>query len=262
MGFFSALFGGPSSQETALANQQQSLSQTMSNAFSQRLGAQNQIFQNLNNQLTPIASMGPGQRGGSPEQWAAENTLAVNNAAAAARNARQAVSTQLAGQGGGGTSGQISGIQQQIAGTLASSAENNLSNTTQENLINQYKEGNADFWRATGGEQTLGNAQDALQFGQGAVGTTESAFNEANKVNSEKGSILGDIGKLVGVGGEALGGVLGLGGEGGGLIGGLKNVASGGRDAGTGSGGWGQNFLSGFTNEQTSGGNSGGSANY
>lgn len=246
MGFWSAIFGGPSSQETQLANQQQSLSQTMTDAFSQRLDMQNQIFSNLNQALSPIVAAGPGQRGGSPQQWAAENSLAISNAAAASRNARQSVNAQLAGQGGGGTSGQISGIQSQIAGTLASNAETQLSNATEENLVHQYDVGNQNFFKATQGEQTLGNAQDALQFGQGAVGTTESAFNEANKVNSEKGSILGDIGKVVGLGGQALGGVLGLGGMGGGLIEGIQNVASGGKQAGSGNSGWFGNLLSGM----------------
>ena len=118
MGFFRTLFGGPTNEQKAQAGASANLANTMNNAFNQRLGTQNQIFSNLYQQLTPIASLGPGQRGGSPEQWAAENTLAVNNAAAAARNARQAVSTQLAGQGGGAGSGLTSGIQQQIAGTL------------------------------------------------------------------------------------------------------------------------------------------------
>lgn len=205
MGFWSTIFGGPSSQEQNLANQSQSLAGSMNSAFQQRLGAQNQIYQNISRQLTPISNLGPGQRGGNPQQWAAENSLAISNAASAARNARQAVSTQLAGQGNGGGSGLTSGIQSQIAGTLASNAENQLSTQTEENLIHQYDVGNQDFWRATGGEQTLGNSEDALQFGQSAAAENQNAFSMADKINTEKGSVLGDIGKVIGIGAGALG---------------------------------------------------------
>jgi hypothetical protein len=236
MGFFSTIFGGPSSQEKNLAAQSQSLATGLSNAFQQRLGAQNQIYQNLNQTLQPISNLGPGQRGGSPAQWAAENTLAVNNAAAAYRNSRQAVSTQLAGQGGGGTSGLQSGISQQISGTLASQAENNLSNLTQENLIHDYDVGNQNFWKATGGEQTLGNSEDALQFGQGAEGANQNAFSQADKINTENGTVLGDIGKVIGLGAGAAGSF---------LTGGVSNVLAGGANAGSGNSGGVGNFFSG-----------------
>jgi hypothetical protein len=226
MGFFSTLFGGPSDAQKTLASQSQNLAGSMNTAFQQRLGAQNQIYQNLSRQLTPIANLGPGQRGGSPEQWAAENTLAISNAAAAYRNSRQAVSAQLAGQGGGNSSGLQSGISQQIAGTLASNAENNLSNLTQENLIHDYDVGNQNFWKATGGEQTLGNSEDALQFGQQASSTGQVALKDANQIAEMNQSRLGNI---VGLGTKVLGGAItgGLsGGFSGALMGGLKGLGS------------------------------------
>lgn len=258
MGFFSTLFGGPSDAQKTLASNSQNLASTMNTAFSQRLGAQNQIYQNLNRTLQPIQNLGPGQRGGSPQQWEAENSLAISNAAANYRNSRQAVSSQLAGQGGGNSSGLQSGISQQIAGTLASNAENQLSNATEENLIHQYDVGNQDFWKATQGEQTLGNSEDALQFGSEASNTGQVALKDANQIQQMNQSRLNNI---VGLGTKILGGVATggmslLGGlatgstEGGGLIGGLQNVMSGGRNAGSGSGGAGQNFLSGFQGDQ------------
>src|ERR1700688_2142485 len=209
MSFLSTIFGGPSDTEKSLANNVTSFAGNMNAAFQQRLGAQNGIYQTLSRQLPPIANLGPGQRGGSPEQWAAENTLAINNAASAARSARQAVSTQLAGQGGGGTSGLQSGISQQIAGTLASNAENNLSNLTQENLIHDYDVGNQNFFKATQGEQTLGNNEDALQFGEGASSANQNAFSTADTMSSESGSVLSDLGKVAGLAGDFVTGGMG-----------------------------------------------------
>ena len=104
---------------------------------------------------------------------------------------------------------------------LASNAESQLSNATEENLVHQYDVGNQNFWRATGGEQTLGNAQDALQFGNEASSTGQVAMKDATQIQKQKGSILGNI---VGLGGKLLGGALTGGASF--LSGGLGNMSS------------------------------------
>src|ERR1700676_4802870 len=126
MGFWSDIFGGPSSAEQSIATNEQSLGQTLGDAFHEQFGQQEGVLGNLNQQLTPIANLGPSQQGFSPQELAAMNSAAINNAGAAARNAQQQTGAILAGEGGGGTSGLTSGIEAQIRGSEASAAANEL----------------------------------------------------------------------------------------------------------------------------------------
>lgn len=125
MGFMTTVFGGPSQQQEQLAGQAQQLSGTANNGFATELqnslGTQNAI----SSQLNPIFQGGVNQQGESAQELAAQNTAAINNAGAASRNAEQAVGAQLAGQGGGAGSGQISGVGQQIRGSIASAGKIN-----------------------------------------------------------------------------------------------------------------------------------------
>jgi hypothetical protein len=186
MSFFSDLFGGPSSQQQGLANNESSLAGQMSNAFTQQFGAQSSILQNLNNQLTPVANLGPNQQGYSPQELAAMNTQAINNSGAAARNAQQSVAGTLAGQGGGGGNGLVSGIQQQIQGTIASSAANNLASTQNQITQQNYNVGRQNFENAVSGEQNLARAYNPEAFGNLASSTNQSALQDANQIAQEK----------------------------------------------------------------------------
>ncbi len=104
--------------------------------------------------------------------------------------------------GGGGTSGLQSGIQQQIAGTIASNSENQLSSQLEQNAITSAEQGRENFWKATAGENALGNEQNPEAFGQEAAAANKDAFGLASTINSEKGTLLGDIGKVAGVVGD------------------------------------------------------------
>lgn len=206
MGFWSSLFGGPSSQEQSLAAQQQSLAGSLQSAFSQQFAGQTKVLDNLGQQLTPIASLGPNQQGYSAPELSAMNAAAINNAAAANINARQAVGATLAGRGGGGSSGLVSGIEGQIEGSVASNAANALASAQNQIVQNNYATGRSNFWNATAGENALAKVYSPEAFGSEATNANQSAFSEASKVQSEKGSVLGDIGKVIGaVAGPVLG---------------------------------------------------------
>jgi hypothetical protein len=186
MGFFSSLFGGPSAQQQQLAANESNLATQMSQAFQSQLSDQKGVMDRLNQQLTPIANLGPNQQGYSPQELAAMNSQAINNAGAASRNAQQMVGNTLAGQGGGGSSGLVSGIQQQIRGTIASAGANQLANA--QNLITEqnYATGRQNFESAVSGEHALAGLYNPEQFGNLASGTNQQALQDANQITQEK----------------------------------------------------------------------------
>src|SRR6266576_496743 len=210
MGFFSDLFGGPSGEEKRLTAESSNLATMMRNTFSQQLGDQKGILDRLNQQLAPIANLGPNQQGFSPQELAAMNTQAINTAGAASRNAQQAVASTLAGQGGGGTSGLGSGIQQQIQGTVASSAANELA--AAQNAITQrdYETGRQNFWQSTAGERSLASAYNPEAFASLASSTGQTALTNARTLQNEKqAAAFAPIGLAMKVGGSLLGGISG-----------------------------------------------------
>ena len=211
MGFFSDLFGGPSTQQKDLANSEATMAQTMSSAFNQRLGAQTAELNTLQGQLNPIAALGPSQMGWSPQLASAVSTQNINAAGAAARNAAQATGSVLAGRGGGGAgSGLTSGIEAQIRGSEASAAEGQLSASQLQATEANAAQGNQNWARATAGEQALASAEDAGQFGQLASSSNQQALGDANQIQQEKQSAAFAPIALAGkIGGAVLGGVTG-----------------------------------------------------
>ena len=211
MGILTTLFGGPSQQQQNLASSEQALSGAAQNGFSQELqsalGTQNIIGQQLN----PIFQGGPSQQGESAQELAAQNTAAINNAGAASRNAEQAVGAQLAGQGGGGTSGLQSGIEQQIRGSIASAGANQLAGAQNEIVQHNYDVGNQNFWKAAGGESALAGEESSTgaNLGNLASSANKSAAEQAGQIQSEKGSVIGDLTKVAGLAGSFLTGGVG-----------------------------------------------------
>jgi hypothetical protein len=232
MSFWSTLFGGPSSQEQQIAGNERSLAGAFQGAFSNQLAGQTNVLNNLGQQLTPIASLGPNQQGYNSAVLSAMNAAAINNAGAAARNAQMATGAVLAGRGGGGASGLTSGIEEQIRGSEASAAANQLAAAENQIVQNNYATGRENFWQSTAGEQNLARAYNPAEYGNLASSANQEAFKDASQIQKEKGSVLGTIGKIAGaVAGPALGF----------LTGGLSNLGGAGTSLGENVG----NFFSG-----------------
>jgi hypothetical protein len=234
MSLWSALFGGPSQQEKNLASSEQNLAGAQTNAFNEQLanafGSESQVAQ----ELRPVLNLGPNAQGFSSAELAAMNSQAINQAGAAARNSQQYIGGVLAGRGGGGSSGLTSGIEAQLRGSAASSAENELS--AAQNAITQqnYNVGRSNFWNSEEGMRGLASteAASAGQFGNLASSSTQEAFKDASQIQKEKGSILGALGGLIG---PALSFATG----------GISNVLAKGTHAGTETGGGIEQFFSG-----------------
>lgn len=215
MSFQSVVFGGPSQASQNLAGQQSNLAGTMQNDFSTQFANQSKALSTLSTNLTPIVNGGVNQQGYSAPELAAMNTSAINNAGAATRNAQQKTATTLAGQGGGGANpaGLASGIQDQINGSIASAGANELAGAQNSIVQGNYATGRQNFFNATQGEQQLASSYDPSKYGSEAAQTLGQASAAQDKIDSEKGSVLGDItavGKAVGgIAGSFLGGGLG-----------------------------------------------------
>ena len=219
MGFMTTLFGGPSSQEIQAAGMEQNLAGAFQGAFSQQLAGQTNVLNNLGQQLTPIASLGPNQQGYNSAVLSAMNAAAINTSAAAARNAQMATGAVLAGRGGGGSSGLVSGIEAQIRGSEASAAANQLAAAQNQIVQQNYATGRENFWNATAGEQNLARAYNPAEYGNLASSANQQAFQQASQIQKEKGTVLGKLGSVIGaVAGPALsfatGGLSNLGGAG------------------------------------------------
>jgi hypothetical protein len=176
---------GPSQGMETTAAQEQSLGNEFMADYGQRYGQQSAEFQQLSNAYNPIISAGPGQQGFNSPVLANLNSQALNNSAAAGRNARQAAGNFSAGQGGGGV-GLQSGIQQQINASIDSSATNDLAN--QQNKIQEanYAVGRQNYSQALAGASALANAESPNAAGSAAGNELSSAFSSASKINDEK----------------------------------------------------------------------------
>jgi hypothetical protein len=140
----------------------------------------------------------------------------------------------LAGRGGGGSSGLVSGIEAQIQGSEASAASSELANAQNAIVQKNYETGRSNFWNSEEGMRGLASteAASAGQFGNLASSSTQEAFKDATQIQKEKGSILGALGSVIG---PALSFATG----------GISNVLAKGTHAGTETGGGIEQFFSG-----------------
>jgi hypothetical protein len=118
------------------------------------------------------------------------NAQAINSAGAASRNAQQSAGNALAGQGiegiGGNSSGLVSGIQQQIQGTVASQSANQLASAQNQIVQANYETGRENFWNSTKGEQSLANAENPEPYGSMAQSSLGQAQASAAEIDRQK----------------------------------------------------------------------------
>jgi hypothetical protein len=192
------LFGGPSKQEEGLANSAQSFSNVLSANYGTAFGEQQSTLNNLNQEIQKIETGQTGQGFSAPE-LAAKNTAAINSAGAASRNAQQAIGNFSAGQGGGGSSGIMSGVQEQLRAGAASSAENELS-AAQNSIVQQdYQQGRVNAQQTVGGLESLASEYGGAAGGaeSGAISENENAFKDQSQIQQQKSQMMSEIGGLV-----------------------------------------------------------------
>jgi hypothetical protein len=180
--------------------QGESLTRQLQSYAASQFADQKGILDSLNKSFSPIVAAGPSQQGFSAAERAALNTSAINNAGAAARNARQAAGNFSAGQNN--TSGLQSGVQKQINASVDSAAANQLATTQNQITQADYATGRQNYFNATAGENALAGHYTPGEFsGQAQSGIT-SDFGMNKEINAEnnakQAAIAGGIASLAG----------------------------------------------------------------
>ena len=150
--------------------------------FGNQLG----VLNSINKSLSPVLAAGPEQQGFSGPELAARNTAAINNAGAASRNAQQSVANFGAGQGGGSSSGLISGVQKQLQGAVASQSAGQLASAQNQITNENYAQGNQNYWRAQAGMDQLAAGYSPNAAQSGAISENQNSFGEAKTIQDQK----------------------------------------------------------------------------
>lgn len=199
---------GPSAAQSSLSASQSNFFNQLQSSYGTEFAGQNAILSSLNSAFQPILAGGINQQGFSAGESAALNTGAINNSAAAYRNAAQATNEQLAGRGGGNAY-LPSGTNAAIQAGLASNAAGNLAN--QENQITQanYAQGRQNFLSAAGALSNAANIYNPNAAAGQATQAGSSAFNSATQIYNQGNQWIGALGGALGGATNAFGGAIG-----------------------------------------------------
>jgi hypothetical protein len=186
----------------------------------------------LNNLFTPIAEAGPNQQGFSGPELAALNTQVGEGVGQNYAKASQALNTQLSAQGGGNEY-LPSGASAALKSNLASAAANQQSQEQLGVTEANYAQGRQNWQQATGGLNALAQEYNPTAIAGATNTASQNAFGQASQIQQMKNQEESEI----------AGGIMSLGT--GFLTGGLSNLASGGAQAGSETGGGLEQFFSG-----------------
>ena len=198
-----ALLCGPSAQQTAIGNQQQTFMTQLQSQSAQAFGTASSILNNLVSTFTPTIQAGPNQQGMSPAQLAAENAQVIQSAGVAAKNAKAAVGNEEAAYGGGNTalpSGAQIGADLSVAENAANQTSTGLNQVEQEN----YALGRQNYQEAVSGLENATSVLNPATSAANAASTSGTvASNQANANEQASTSwmapvagILGDVAKV------------------------------------------------------------------
>lgn len=193
------LFGGASGEEQAAQAQQSELARSLQSNYKQMFGEQGHTIDQLNSVINRIQSGDTGPGFGAAEENARVSQIQAN-AAAAERNAQQAVQNRAAGQqfaGAGDASGlaHAGGIRQQINEEIAAGGENQKSAALNANTAANYEQGRLNAAQTEGGLARLAGIENPLGYAGAAGGANQGAFQMASKINEENssGGLLGGL---------------------------------------------------------------------
>ena len=183
---------GPSQQMKSLLNSQQAFFQNLTASYQQNFGEQQGILSALTNTLSPIFEAGPNQMGFSASENAALTGAAINNAAAANRNAQV-----IAASSAGGNTGVTTGGQKQLQAGIAASTGNQLSSNLNQIQLENARTGRANFLAAESGLAGVAGMESPLGYAGAANNAGSEAFSEATQIQNMKNQEEADIGGAV-----------------------------------------------------------------
>lgn len=194
---------GPSKQQTQTYDEQNAFYQQLNQEYSQVFGQQQSVLKQLQANLQPIINAGPTQQAFSKQQIASLNTMAQDQVATNYQHAIQGVQNQFSNQSGAFVP---SGVEQNLAGQVASSAAQQLSTEQNQILQNGFQLGNQDYESAVGALSGVANMYNP----NGTAGAANNAGSEvgstANEITNSNNSWMNLVGGVLGgVGGAAVG---------------------------------------------------------
>jgi len=187
---------GPTSGQSQSLAADQAFQSTLNNSYATEFGENQALMKNLTTNLGQIVAAGPGQQGYTPTELAAQNSQAINAAAAGNQKLQTAIGENAAAHGGGAP-GVESGVEQAEKAAAATTEDTQLANT-EANITNaNYATGRQNYWSAVQGQmQAPGAFEDPLSAtAKNIVGANADTGEEANSVAS---SSLGN--ELLGLG--------------------------------------------------------------
>jgi hypothetical protein len=221
--FVGKALGTATGAATAINKKIQDFSNTLTSEAKTVFGAADTVFNDMSGKLNSIFQGGPSQMGWSANQVAATNASIVNNAAAAARNLKGAVT---AAPGGGNMPGSDVINANRVAQGEASIA--NAQAAEENAAVNEnFKQGNANWQTSLGALEKLPGVyaeSGATQFNSEAAGelnTAQKSQQALDKQNNWEGGLVKGIAGIAGDFIPGVGGALATG-----LSNGIGNTSS------------------------------------
>lgn len=224
---------GPSSALKTINTQIQQFSTKVTDEAGQIFQGASDVFNTIKNGLTGIVNSGPSQTGWSQAQQNAVDARTVQAGATEARNLKGAAASQAAAVGGGNVVTPAGGTQASIMSADQKAAADTAAQEN-ENLIENYKQGNENWKTATGDlEQSTQVFNPATSANKEAGDAQTSAMTSQQNIDTASNWAMNDIMKIgtsaIGAGVSAF-----TGGLGGGFA---KDLLGGGKDPGSNDGG-------------------------
>lgn len=173
--------GGPSSQEKAIAQQQQQFFGTLQQGYKTAFAGQQNILNSLNTAFQPIVAAGINQYGFSPAEDAALRTQASAGTATQYQNASKTIGESLASVGGGNAflpSGAATKLQSQAALGAAQEESAQQLGITEAG----YAQGRQNFLAAASGEQQNAAMLNPTGYAGQATGAGQAAFGSQAQI--------------------------------------------------------------------------------
>lgn len=224
---------GPSSALKTINTQIQQFSTKVTDEAGQIFQGASDVFNTIKNGLTGIVNSGPSQTGWSQAQQNAVDARTVQAGATEARNLKGAAASQAAAVGGGNVVTPAGGTQASIMSADQKAAADTAAQEN-ENLIENYKQGNENWKTAVGDlEQSTQVFNPATSANKEASDAQTSAMTSQQNIDTASNWAMNDIMKIgtsaIGAGVSAF-----TGGLGGGFA---KDLLGGGKDPGSNDGG-------------------------
>jgi hypothetical protein len=187
---------GPSSALKTINNQIQQFSSKVTDEAGQIFQGASDVFNTIKNGLTGIVNGGPSQTGWSQAQQNAVDARTVQAGATEARNLKASAAAGVAAIGGGNVVTPAGGTQATIMAADQKAAADTAAQEN-ENLIENYKQGNENWKVATGELENSTNVfNPATSANKEATDAQQQAESSQQNLDTQSNWAMNDIMKL------------------------------------------------------------------